>query len=252
MNLFLEAIQFIFTPVWTIITTERENDIVTRLAEHLGYTFISLIAATVIAVPIGYAIGHTGKGREIAVGLSGAARAIPSLGLLTILALAVGFSRGPIAAVIVFLVLGVPSILAGAYAGIESIDKRTIDAARAVGMTEWQILTKVEIPLGLPLLIGGIRNAALQIVATATLAAYIGLGGLGVYIFEGLPIRNFTEMLAGAILIAVLAIALDGLFAALQHFAVPRGVTAGTPRELRTKSARRRTVAGVPAESSKG
>jgi osmoprotectant transport system permease protein len=252
VNLFLEAIQFIFTPVWTIITTERENDIVARAGQHLFFTFISLIAATIIAVPIGYAIGHTGKGREFAVGLSGAARAIPSVGLLTILALALGFTARPIAAVIVFLVLGVPSILAGAYAGIEAIDKRTIDAARAIGMTEWQILTKVEIPLGLPLLLGGIRNATLQIVATATLAAYIGLGGLGVYIFEGLPIRNFTEMLAGALLIAVLAIALDGIFALLQHFAVPRGVTAGKPTELRAKSPRRRVVAGIPAESSKG
>ena len=252
MNLFFDAIAFIFTPVWTIITTERENDIIARAGQHLGFTFVSLLAATIIAVPIGYAIGHTGKGREFAVGLSGAARAIPSLGLLTILALAVGFTSRPIAAVIVFLVLGVPSILAGAYAGIESIDKRTIDAARAVGMTEWQILTKVEIPLGLPLLLGGIRNATLQIVATAALAAYIGLGGLGVYIFEGLPIRNFTEMLAGALLIAILAIVLDGVFAVLQQFAVPRGVTAGKPKELRTKSHRPRTVAGTPAESSKG
>jgi len=252
VSLFWEAIQWIFTPVWTIINTQRENDIVTRLGEHLGYTFVSLIAATIIAVPIGYAIGHTGKGREIAIGLSGAARAIPSLGLLTILALALGFSRTPIAAVIVFLVLGMPSILAGAYAGIESIDKRTIDAARAVGMTEWQILTKVEIPLGLPLLIGGVRNAALQIVATATLAAYIGLGGLGVYIFEGLPIRNFTEMLGGAILIAVVAILLDGFFAVIQHFAVPRGVTAGQVKEVRTRSVRPRAVAGLSADSGKG
>jgi osmoprotectant transport system permease protein len=252
VNLFWEAIQWIFTPVWTIVTTERENDIVARLGEHLGYTFVSLIAATVLAVPIGYAIGHTGKGREFAIGLSGAARALPSLGLLTILALALGFSRAPLAAVIVFLVLGMPSILAGAYAGIESIDRRTVDAARAVGMTEWQILTKVEIPLGLPLLLGGIRNAALQIVATTTLAAYIGLGGLGVYIFEGLPIRNFTEMLGGAILIAVLAIALDAVFAVLQKFAVPRGVSAGQVTEVRAKSFRRRAVAGISAESSKG
>ena len=104
------------------------------------------------------------------------------------------------------LVLGVPSILAGAYAGIEAVDRRTIDAARAMGMTDWQMLWKVEIPLGLPLLLGGLRNATLQIVATATLAAYIGLGGLGVYIFDGLGVRDFTEMLAGAILVAALAL----------------------------------------------
>ena len=182
MNLFWEALQWIVSPSWTIVTTQRDNDILARLAEHLGFTFASLIAAAIIAIPIGYAIGHTGKGREIAVAAAGAARALPSLGLLTILALTLGILFAPLAAVIVFLVLGVPSILAGSYAGIEAIDRRTVDAARAVGMTEWQILTKVEIPLGLPLLLGGIRSAALQIVATTTLAAYIGLGGLGVYI----------------------------------------------------------------------
>ena len=119
-------------------------------------------------------------------------------------------------------------------------------------MTEWQILTKVEIPLGLPLLLGGVRNAALQIVATTTLAAYIGLGGLGVYIFEGLGVRNFTEMLAGAILIAVLAVVLDALFALLQRFAVPRGVAASRPTEVRSKSTRRRAVTAVAVNSSKG
>ena len=252
MNLFLEAFQWIFTPVWTIVTTERSNDIIVRVGEHLGYTFASLVAATIIAVPIGYAIGHTGKGREVAVALSGAARALPSLGLLTILALTFGIARAPIAAVVVFLVLGVPSILAGAYAGLEAIDRRTIDAARAVGMTEWQILTRVEIPLGLPLLLGGIRNAALQIVATTTLAAYIGLGGLGVYIFEGLPIRNFTEMLGGAILIALLAVVLDGVFALLQSVAVPRGVSAGRVKIVRTRSSRSRAVAGISAVPGKG
>jgi len=152
----------------------------------------------------------------------------------------------------VFLVLGVPSILAGAYAGLEAIDRRTIDAARAVGMTEWQILLRVEIPLGLPLLLGGVRNAALQIVATTTLAAYIGLGGLGVYIFEGLPIRNFTEMLGGAILIALLAVVLDGVFALLQNFAIPRGVTAGRVRIVRTSSSRTRAVAGTSAVPGRG
>ena len=246
MNLFWDAIQFIFTPVWTIIRTERENDIVTRIGEHLGFTLVSLIAATIIAVPIGYAIGHFNKGREIAVGLSGAARAIPSLGLLTILALAVGFGARPIAAVVVFLVLGVPSILAGAYAGIEAIDKRTIDAARAVGMTEWQILTKVEIPLGLPLLIGGIRAGALQIVATVVLAAYVNLGGLGFYIIQGIPLRRFDMILGSAIVIVVLALVLDGLFALVQHLVVPRGVTAGRPKELRTSSSRRRAVVEAP------
>lgn len=252
MSLFWDALQWIFAPVWTIVTTQRENDVVSRLGEHLGFTFVSLVAATIIAVPIGYAIGHTGKGREIAVAAAGAARALPSLGLLSILALTLGIIYAPLAATIVFLVLGVPSILAGAYAGLEAIDRRTIDAARAVGMTEWQILVKVEIPLGLPLLLGGIRNAALQIVATTTLAAYIGLGGLGVYIFEGLGVRNFTEMLGGAILIAVLAVVLDAVFALVQRFAVPRGVALNRAKEVRTTSSRRRATTANAVHSGKG
>ena len=130
-------------------------------------------------------------------------------------------------AIIAFVILGIPSILAGAYSGLQAIDRRTIDAARAIGMTEWQILWKVEIPLGLPLLIGGVRNATLQVVATVTLAAYVGLGGLGYGIIQGLPLRRFDQMLGSAILIAVLALVLDVLFALIQRAVVPPGVAAG-------------------------
>jgi osmoprotectant transport system permease protein len=242
VNYFWEALVWIVAPEQQI----GQNAIMARLGEHVYFTVISLVAALLIAVPIGYYIGHTGKGRELAVGLSGAARALPSLGLLTILTLSLGFSQANIAAVIVLLVLGVPSIMAGAYSGIHAIDRATVDSARAVGMSEWQILTKVEIPLGLPLLLGGVRSAALQIVATATLAAYVGLGGLGVYIFKGLPLRDLPQMLAGALLIAVLAIAIDALIATAQKFAVPRGVRAGARTHVRSKSSRLRTVVGTP------
>jgi osmoprotectant transport system permease protein len=220
MNYFLEALGWILDPEHQT----GQNAIAARVGEHLVYTLVSLVLAIVVALPLGYLIGHTNKGREFAVGLSGAARALPSLGLLTILTLVLGFSRAPIAAVVVLLLLGIPSILAGAYSGIQAIDPNTIDAARAVGMTEWQILLTVEIPLGLPILLGGIRSAALQIVATATLAAYVGLGGLGVYIFKGLPLRDLQQMLAGALLIAVLAVTIDVILAAVQRLTVPRGV----------------------------
>jgi osmoprotectant transport system permease protein len=113
-------------------------------------------------------------------------------------------------------------------------------------MSEWQILWSVEIPLGLPLLLGGVRSAALQIVATATLAAYVGLGGLGVYIFKGLPLRDLPQMLAGALLIAFLAVAIDGLVAVTQKFAVPRGVRAGTSTRLRSRSTRSQSAVGTP------
>ena len=223
------------------------NAIPVRIGEHLFYTVIAVAIAAAIAIPIGYYIGHTGKGRDVAIAVAGAARAIPSFGLILLLVLILGVtnkSQGTIAA---FVILAIPSILAGAYAGLEAVDRRTIDAARAVGMTEWQILWKVEVPLGLPLLISGIRAGALQVVATVTLAAYIGLGGLGYYLFEGLQIRRYDEMLGGATLVAALALLVDGAFALLQHFVVPRGVLAGRIKDVRTPSIRHRASVGVPA-----
>lgn len=220
MNLFIDAIAWLFSVERLI----GANSIPARVLEHLGYTMVSLLISALIAVPLGFAIGHFRRGRELSVALSGAARALPSLGLLTILALMLGLGAAPIAAVVVFVVLGVPSVLAGAYSGIESVDPVAVTAARAVGMTEWQVLWKVEVPLGLPLLVGGLRSAALQIVATATLAAYIGLGGLGSYIFTAIPLRRYDIMLGGAILIVVLALAIDAIFAAASRLVTPRGV----------------------------
>lgn len=220
MNFFFDALAWIFSPD----RLSGSNAIPMRLAEHLYFTIISVAIAAAIAIPVGYLIGHTGRGRELAVGISGAARALPSFGLILLLVTIMGVLQVQAAAIIAFVILGIPSILAGAYAGLEAIDRRTIDAARGIGMTEWQILWRVEIPLGLPLLIGGLRNATLQVVATVTLAAYVALGGLGFGIFQGLPLRRFDQMLGSAILIAVLALVLDGLFALIQRSVVPRGV----------------------------
>ena len=243
MNLFAEALAWLFSPD----RLAGSSPIPLRLGEHLFFTFIAVVIAALIAIPIGYLIGHTGRGREIAVGLSGAARALPSFGLIILLVLLIGVLLTPAAALIAFVILGIPSILAGAYAGIEAIDRRTIDAARAVGMTEWQILFKVEIPLGLPLLIAGLRAATLQVVATVTLAAYVGLGGLGIYIISGLALRRFDQMLGAALLIAALALVLDVLFAVLQRVVVPRGVEAGRATDVRTRSSRSRAAAEVSA-----
>ena len=222
MNLFFDALAWIFSPD----RLSGSNAIPMRLAEHLYFTIISVAIAAAIAIPVGYLIGHTGRGRELAVGISGAARALPSFGLILLLVTIMGVLQVQAAAIIAFVILGIPSILAGAYAGLEAVDRRTIDAARGIGMTEWQILWKVEIPLGLPLLIGGLRNATLQVVATVTLAAYVALGGLGFGIIQGLPLRRFDQMLGSAILIAVLALVLDGIFALIQRAVLPPGVTA--------------------------
>jgi len=244
VNLFGQAFQFIFAPAnWASTSI---NPIGLRLAEHLWYTLLALVITVVIAVPIGFAIGHTGRGRSIAVSVSGGARALPTLGVLTLLALLLGI--GLQAPIISFVILAIPSVLAGAYSGFEAVDRRTIDAARAVGMTEWQIMTQVELPLGLPLLIGGIRAAALQIVATATLAAYVGAGGLGTFIFLGLGDQDYVEIAAGSILVVALAILLEILFSILQRIVVPAGVRAGRTKNNRTGATRSRAAVGSPLQ----
>ncbi|WP_309127231.1 ABC transporter permease subunit [Microbacterium sp.] len=220
MNLFAEALAWLFSP-------ERLHGpyaLQTLLGQHLLYTLISVAVAAAIALPAGWLIGHTGKGREVAVAISGAARAVPSFGLLVLLVLVLGVVRTPLAAVITFVLLAIPSLLAGAYTGLEAIDRRVIDAARAMGMTEWQIFLKVELPLGLPLLIGGIRSALLQVIATVTIGAYVNLGGLGWPIIQGIPLRRFDQVLGGAILVALLALIVDLLLALAQRAAVQSGV----------------------------
>ncbi|MBN8204773.1 ABC transporter permease subunit [Microbacterium esteraromaticum] len=220
MNLFADAFAWLFSPE----RLQGPYALQTLLGQHLFYTVVSVAVAAAIALPIGWLIGHTGKGREVAVAISGAARAVPSFGLLVLLVLVLGVVRTPLAAVITFVLLAIPSLLAGAYTGLEAIDRREIDAARAMGMTEWQIFTKVELPLGLPLLVGGLRAAVLQVIATVTIAAYVNLGGLGWPIIQGIPLRRFDQVLGGAILVAALALIADLLLAVAQRAAVPHGV----------------------------
>jgi osmoprotectant transport system permease protein len=210
------------------------SGIAARLGEHVWYSLLTLLLAAVIALPIGLAIGHTGRLRGLAVGVSGALRAIPTLGLVVYLAL-ITLNLSLIPPLIALTILAIPPVLAGAYSGLESVDRRTIDAARAMGMTELQILFKVEIPLSLPLIIGGLRSAALQVVATWTVAAILPVGGLGRFLFDGLAVQRYDEMLGGSILVIVLALVTDGVFAIIQRLVVPRGVRAGSVQDVRTK-----------------
>ncbi|WGX94960.1 ABC transporter permease [Nocardioides sp. L-11A] len=190
-----------------------------RILQHLLVTFAAVALAAVVALPLGVLIGHTGRGRLVVVALAGAVRAVPTLGLLTLLGLALGI--GIEAPLLALVALAFPSLLAGAYAGVEAADRGAVDAARAVGMSEWQLVTRVEIPLGADVILGGIRAATLQVVATATLAAYISDTGLGRYLFAGLKSRQYDEMLAGALLVAALALVLDLALAALQRASRP-------------------------------
>lgn len=213
MNYFVEAFAWIADPAHRT----GPDGIWTRLGQHLAYTLIATGAAALIGIPLGYWIGHTGRGKGLIVGATGAARALPTLGVLTLIALFTGVGVGaPLAAL---SVLALPSVLAGAYAGLEAIPVPTIDAARAQGMSEWQLLSRVEIPLGLPHLIGGLRSATLQVVATATLVAYVGGGGLGRFLFLGLKTQDYPQMLAASFLAVALAIVGEICFAVLARIA---------------------------------
>lgn len=196
----------------------------TRMLEHLGYTVLGVAVAAAIALPIGLLVGHTGRGKGIALAAAGAARALPTLGLVTLFALLLGL--GLTAPLLAFVILAIPSLLAGAYSAVGSVDPATVDAARAQGMTGWQVLTRVEVPLGMPLIVGGFRGATVQVVATAMLAAYVGNGGLGRYIFLGLGSQDYPQMIAGSLLVIALALALDLLLLLIQRLTAARGLRA--------------------------
>lgn len=243
MNLFGDALAWIFS-------ADRLSGALPlpeAISTHLWFTFVSVLIAAVIAIPLGWLIGHTGRGREFAVAISGAARAIPSFGLLLLLVMVFGVLYKEEAAITVFVLLAIPPILAGAYAGLEAIDRRVVDAAKAVGMTPWQVLWKVEVPLGLPLLIGGLRSAVLQVVATVTLLGYVGNWGLGFHIIQGERLRQFDQILGAALVVVALAIVLDLLFALIQRLVVPAGVTGTRTSDQRRRRGRRQRMAEAPA-----
>lgn len=215
MNLFIDA--------WHYFTDSGHwggpAGIELRLSQHLWYSFLAVAASVVLAVPLGLVIGHYRRGAAVLVGFANAMRALPTLGLLTFLVLLIGLGLVP--PLLALVTVGVPPLLAGAYAGIANVGADVVDASRAMGMTERQILFRVEVPNALPILLTGLRGATLQVVATATIAAYVNLGGLGRYIFDGLAVRDYARVLVGAILVALLAMLLDGLLAATVWVTTP-------------------------------
>jgi osmoprotectant transport system permease protein len=247
MNLIVQGFLWIFDPAH-YVTTAVGTGIPDALGAHLLLTVVSLAITTVIAFPLGLYIGHTGRGRRVGIIASNVARAFPSLGVIAIFFVLFqpifGLGYNFAADIVAFILLGIPPLLAGAYAGLEAVDRQTIDAARAIGMTEWQILTKVEIPLGARIVVGGFRSTTLQIIATVTIASLYGQLSLGTFIANGLAQRDFPQMIAGAILVIALALIVDGLLALLQRFVVPRGVSRGTTKKRNT--ARGRRIAAPP------
>ncbi len=198
----------------------------TRTLEHVEYTAVAVGASALVAVPLGLLIGHTGRGQLLVVGAVNGLRALPTLGVLLLGVLVYGLGPGP--PLVALMLLGVPSLLAGTYSGIANVDPTVVDAARAMGMTETQVLLRVEVPNALPLILGGLRSATLQVVATATVAAYASLGGLGGYLIDGIKVRQFHLALVGALMVAALALLLDAVLALAVWVSAP-----GTDRARR-------------------
>ncbi|HEX4700594.1 MAG TPA: ABC transporter permease [Pseudonocardiaceae bacterium] len=217
------------------------NGVPVRILEHLQYTGLSMLFALAIGLPVGALVGHTGRGGVLVVGVANGLRALPSLGLLTIVVLGLGLGLAPPIAALT--VLAVPPLLAGTYAGIRAVDPAVVDAARGMGMREWEILLKVEVPNAMPLIFGGIRSATLQVVATATIAADVALGGLGRYVIDGLAQLDYAQMLAGALLVAVLAIVVDLVLVGVQRLVVSPGLAESGVSRRRATSRRTRNAA---------
>jgi osmoprotectant transport system permease protein len=199
-----------------------DDGIPLRLVQHLEYSGLALLIAVLIALPVGVAIGHTGKGAFLIVNLANVWRAIPTLGLLVLMVIWLGFTPPPW--LIPLVVLAIPPILVNAYEGVLGVDPDLTDAGRGMGMTGWQVLTRVEIPVAAPLIMLGLRTAAIFVVATATIAAQVGTGGLGRYIIDGLASDQYGPVAGGAALVVLLALLVQAVFTGLRRVVVPEGL----------------------------
>jgi osmoprotectant transport system permease protein len=200
-----------------------ESGVWNRLTEHVVLTVVCVLTAVAIALPLALWLGHLGKGGSLAINISNIGRAIPTFAVLVLLGLS-PIGMGDTATIIALVLFAIPPVLTNAYVGMRGVDRDVVEASRGMGMTGSQMLFRVELPLALPLIMTGIRTCAVQVVATATLAALVAGGGLGRIVTAGFDLQDNGQVVAGAILVAVLALVVEGLFALAQRF------TARTPR----------------------
>ena len=218
MNVVNEVIAWLTDPAqWS-----GPEGIPVRTLQHLGYSLLATAIAAAIALPIGVFIGHTGRGAVFAVNLTNLGRAIPTLGIIILVFILAGFGIVPV--LVALTALAVPPIVTNSYVGVRSVDPEVREAAEGMGMRGRQVLWKVELPVAMPLIMAGIRTSTVQVVATATLAAYVGLGGLGRYLIDGFSQRDLPEVVGGAILVAVLALLIELALGRLQTLVVSRGL----------------------------
>jgi osmoprotectant transport system permease protein len=193
-----------------------------RTLQHLWYSVLATAIAAAIALPVGVFIGHTGRGATFAVNLTNLGRAIPSLGIIILMFTIFGFGVVPV--LVTLFALAIPPIVTNSYIGVHSVDPDVRQAAEGMGMRGRQVLWRVELPMAMPLIMAGIRTSAVQVVATATLAAYVGLGGLGRYLIDGLAQRDLAEVVGGAILVAVLSLLTELALGRVQALVVSKGL----------------------------
>ncbi|ARZ68679.1 ABC transporter permease [Streptomyces albireticuli] len=202
-----------------------------RLDQHLYLTAVSLLISCAVALPVAVVLGHLGRGGALAVNLSNVGRAVPTFAVLVLLLLSPLGQYGSWPTVIALVLFAIPPVLTNAYVGMREVDRDMVEAARGMGMTGPQVVARVELPLAFPLIMTGVRSAAVQIVATATLAALAGGGGLGRVITAGFRLTDTAQVVAGALLVAVFALLVEGVFVLLARLLDPvrrrAGRTAG-------------------------
>lgn len=210
---------------------QGEGGVVHRTVEHLAMSGASVVVALAIALPFGLLLGHTGRFALLAVNLSNIGRAVPSFALLVLGAQLFGIGATP--AFLALVALAIPPIVTNAYVGVREVDRDVVEAARGMGMGEARILTRVEVPVAVPLVMAGVRTAGVQVVATATLAAVVGWGGLGRLIVDGLAQGDRVKLFCGAVLVAVLSMLTELALALLQRFLTPGGLRQSRRTERR-------------------
>jgi len=210
----MEYINFVLDP---------NNDYLGHFIDYLKLCGVAIALAIVIGVGLGILVSRSALLAFIAINLSGVMRAIPIIAAIFII-FAIVNQLGFLPAIIALILLGIPPILINTYTGISGIDPAAIDAARGMGMTTWQIATRIQAPLVTPLVAAGIRTSAIQIVATATLASFVGAGGFGDYIVDGINVFNNTELIVGAVSVAILALIIEITLSWLQRALTPEGL----------------------------
>jgi osmoprotectant transport system permease protein len=200
-----------------------------RMLEHLEYSGVAIALALVIALPIALYLGHTGRGGFVAINVANIGRALPSFALLgfgLLIAIPLGLGLGFWPTMFALVPLAIPPIVTNTFVAIREVDRDVVDAARGMGLAEGQILRSIEIPLGLPLILSGVRTAAVNVVATATLGAVVAGGALGRFIVDGFALREFDQLVAGGILVALLAIVTEATFTIVERASRAPGMAA--------------------------